>query len=76
MVALTTRGLKDAVLHSVLKAKAAFYLIKTDCIDMQLLCTTNHNSDFNGWFCLWGLKAEGKLPHTGAETFRAVSRCT
>lgn len=61
MVALATRGLKDAVLHSVLKAKAAFYLIKIDCIDMQLLCTTNNNI-MGGSVC-GGLKAEGNLPH-------------
>lgn len=34
---------------------------------MQLLCTTN-NKIMGGSVC-GGLKAEGKLPHRGAETF-------
>lgn len=77
MVALTTRGLKDAVLHSVLKAKVAFYLIKIDCIDMQLLCTTNNNSDYNGWFCLWGTGGWRKVASQRCRDISgAVSRYT
>lgn len=69
MVALTTRGLKDAVLHSVLKAKAAFYLIKIGCIDMQLLLLLITMVTIMGGSVCGGLKAEGKFPHRGAETF-------